>query len=193
MSKTNKPILPDPNAPIVPEEVKPPETPKSRAEHKLKKEEKKVRQFKKDVKFLWIYSTIFCLVLFAMIGGSAVIQRKLHRETNELKNQVESAENTNAKNQSRLSNIQEENKQLKSRNELLEQKNKEMEEQAKLDGELIVATDKVLSELQKLSQVQLLYAEGKFDAARELIETLDADSLPEDAENTYKYYKEKLA
>lgn len=193
MSKTNKPILPDPNAPIVPEEVKPPETPKSRAEHKLKKEEKKVRQFKKDVKFLWIYSTIFCLVLFATIGGSAVIQRKLHRETDELKNQVESAESANAKNQSRLSNIQEENKQLKSRNELLEQKNKEMEEQAKLDGELIVATDKVLSELQKLSQVQLLYAEGKLDSARKLLETLDADSLPEDAKNTYKYYKEKLA
>ena len=162
-----------------------------KAINELKKEKNKVIEFKKDIRFLWFYTSVFCIVLLALIGGSAVIQRKMHRQVEDYKNQAASAEESTKSTKSRLSNIQDENEQLKASNEALTFENNTLKAAAQTDSSLLEAAEASMTELEKLAQVGKLYVSGSGDAAA-LFNSIDQEKLPESAKETYEYYKERL-
>ena len=182
----------DPNAPIEPAEAKVPETPTTRVEEQLRSKEEKVIEFKKDVKFLWLYASVFCLVLLALIGGSYIIQQKINAEVEGYKGQAATAEQSESQAQSRLSNIQEENKQLKSRLEAAQRENETLKAGAEADEALIEASESIILEMQKLLKVSRLCQEGNWQGAREIFDTIDSSKLPEDSQESYTYYEERL-
>lgn len=177
--------------PPAPQQAKKPETPETRVEQELKKEKTKLVEFKKDVRFLWIYASIFCVVLLALVGGSAVIQRKIHRQVEGYREQTAAAQDATTSAKSRLNNIQDENTQLKNSNEALSFENETLKDAAKIDGRLIKSAKDTITELEKLSRVGRLYLTKKAEASS-LFETIDPDLLPENAKETYQYYEEKL-
>lgn len=182
----------DPLAPEVPEQVKVPETPETRVEQELEKEAAKVVEFKKDVKFLWIYASVFCIVLVLLIEASSIIQKKRHTEVENLQNQAATAEQSDKQTKSLLKNIQEENERLKSETATLQSENEVLQAESKTSSELIAAAEATLSEVQKLSRVQLLCQQNKNDEARTLLATVAQDKLPESDREVYAYYQERL-
>lgn len=189
MAEQNKNVPVDPNAPEIPEQVKVPETPETRVQKQRQDSLEKITEFKKDVKFLWLYGSIFCLVLLALIGGSYIIQQKLHAEVDEITSQA-AADKEQSK--SRLSAIQEENANYKARNEALEKEVEALEAAAKADEALINSGEQIILELQKLLKVDRLYQDGAKGEARELFESIDKTLLPEDSMESYTYYEERL-
>ena len=182
----------DPNAPAIPAEAKQPETPQTRVKQMLEKQESKIIEFKKDVKFLWLYASVFCLVLLALIGGSYLIQQKINREVDEYKGQAQSAEQSESQAQSRLSNIQEDNKQLKNQLEKLRSENETLSAGADADEQLIESGEKIILELQKLLKVSRLYQNGKWQEAKTVFDSIDETVLPQDSLESYTYYEERL-
>ncbi|MBR5782989.1 MAG: hypothetical protein IKY33_02045 [Clostridia bacterium] len=182
----------DPNAPVEPAKAKAPETPTTRVEQQRKKKQTVVTEFKKDVKFLWLYASVFCLVVLALIGGSYVVQQRIHAEVNEYRGQAETAEQSESQAQSRLSNIQEENKSLKSQLESAKTENETLKAGAKADEALIESGEKIILELQKLLKIDRLLQEGNRAEALEIFESIDSSILPEDSMESYTYYEERL-
>lgn len=182
----------DPLAPEIPEQVKIPETPETRVEEKLEKEAAKVVEFKKDVKFLWIYASVFCIVLVLLIEASSIIQKKRHIEVENLQNQAATAEQSDKQTKSLLKNIQEENERLKSENQTLKSEKEVLEAESETSSKLIASAEATLSEIQKLSSVQLLFEQNKFDEARQVFATVIEDKLPQTDKETYAYYQERL-
>ena len=175
-----------------PEQRKVPETPETRIRQKMQDNLDKVTEFKKDVKFLWIYGSIFCLVLLALIGGSYLIQGKIDAEVDEYKNQVSDAQASDEKSKTRLSAIQEQNTQLKNKLQSIENENAALKAAAASDEALINSGEQIILEMQKLLKVTRLYQSGKMPQAKELFESIDKALLPKDCHESYTYYEERL-
>lgn len=188
--KKNTPV--DPLAPEIPEQAKVPETPTTRVEQQLKKEAKKITEFKKDIKFLWIYSTVFCLVLLAVIAGSYIIQQKIHTEMDDYKEQAESATQSDKQNKSLLSNIQDKYEQAQKENKRLENENATLKAGAATDEVLINKGEAIIHQQNLLLQAISLYEQNKTGEAKELFGQIDAEQLPEDAAQIYAHYEERL-
>lgn len=180
------------NEPLEPQQVKAPETPETRLQQKMQDDLEKVTEFKKDVKFLWIYASIFCLVLLALIGGSYLIQEKIDAEVDEYKTQASDAQASDEKNKTRLSAIQEQNEDLKNQLEAAQNENEALKAAAKSDEELINSGEQIILEMQKLLKVSRLYQAGQRTAAKELFESIDKTFLPKDSLESYTYYEERL-
>ena len=170
----------DPLAPEIPETAKTPATPTTRVAQQLKKAKKKAIEYKKDIKFLWIYSSVFCLVALALIGGGYVIQEKIHAQVDDYKTQAESATQSDAQNKSLLSNIQEKNKQLQNRVAALETENETLKVGAAND-EVIINKSRFIG-----------YAAPVKTEAKEVFSAINKDVLPADSAETYAYYEERL-
>ncbi len=157
-------------------------------------EETPAVQFKKDIKFLWIYATVFCLVVVILIAGSAVIQRKIHRQVEGYQSQAESAEQSNQQNQSRLKNVQDENKALKEKNEQLSEKCQNLENEAMVNDALLLAAQQTAEHTAQLSRVQYLYSTKTESRAtmREEFEKIDPTKLTEENKEIYEYLAERL-
>ncbi len=192
MSEEKKNMPVDPLAPEIPEQAKVPETPTTRVEQQLKKEAKKITEFKKDIKFLWIYSTVFCLVLLAVIAGSYIIQEKIHNEMDDYKEQAESATQSDKQNKSLLSNIQDKYEQAQKENKRLENENATLKAGAATDEALINKGEAIIHQQNLLLQAISLYEQNKTGEARELFGRIDAEQLPEDAAQIYAHYEERL-
>ena len=188
----NKQNTPAANQPEIPEQIKVPETPETRVRQKMQDNLEKVTEFKKDVKFLWIYGSIFCLVLLALIGGSYMIQEKINAEVDEYKNQASDAQASDEKSKSRLSAIQEQNNQLKNKLSAVETENAALKAAAASDEALINSGEQIILEMQKLLKVTRLYQTGKRTEARELFESINKEILPKDCLESYAYYEERL-
>lgn len=193
MSQEEKKNVPtDPLAPEVPEQAKAPETPTTRVEQQLEKKAKKVVEYKKDIKFLWIYSTVFCLVALALIGGSYIIQNKIHAEMDDYKSQAESATQSDAQNKSRLSTITEKNQQLTKQVETLTKENATLRAGAELDEALITKGEEIIHQQQLLLQAIDLYGQNKITEAKEAFALIKAENLPEESKAIYTYYEERM-
>lgn len=186
----NTPI--DPLAPEIPEKAKIPETPTTRVEQQLKKAKKKAIEYKKDIKFLWIYSSVFCLVALALIGGGYVIQEKIHAQVDDYKTQAESATQSDAQNKSLLSNIQEKNKQLQNRVAALETENETLKVGAANDEVIINKGEEIILQQNLLMRAILLYEQNNKTEAKEVFSAINKDVLPADSAETYAYYEERL-
>lgn len=184
----------DPQISDMPEQAKVPETPETRVAQELQKETDKVETFKKDVKFLWIYASVFCAVLLLLIGASYIIQGKIHAEVDSYKNQAESANQNTTQTQSRLRGIQEENEKLKKNVSELQSKNNLLEAESSVSSELIEKAEQALLEQQKLTRVLSLLLQGKITAAKEAFASVNETALPSDTETAeiYTYCKERL-
>lgn len=177
--------------PEEPLEAKTPETPQTRVQQELDKKKTEVREFKKDIRFLWIYATVFCVVLLAMIGGSAVIQRKMNQRVENYRTEAATATATTESTKSRLSNIQDENKALKKSNESLTRRNETLTVQAETDAVLIAAAEETITELDKLVRALNAYTDRQENAAA-LLATVDRDKLSANGKLIYDELKEKL-
>ena len=151
-------------------------------------------QFKKDIKFLWIYATVFCLVVVILIAGSAVIQRKIHHEVEGYQSQAESAEQSNQQNQSRLKNVQEENKALKEKNKTLTEKCQNLENEAAVNDGLLLSSQEMAEHTAQLSYVQYLYTTKKENRGvmRDEFAKIDREKLAEKNKEVYDYLAERL-
>lgn len=192
MADTQKNTPVDPVTPEVPIEVKVPETPETRVQKQREVTLEKIAEFQKDVKFLWIYATIFCLVLLALIGGSYLIQQKLNAEVDAYKTQASDAQASNEQNKSRLSAIQEENNTLKAQKKAAEKEMESLRAAVEADEALINSAEQSILELQKLLKVSRLCQEGQIKEARVLFESIDQKLLPQDSIESYTYYEERL-
>jgi len=177
--------------PEVPAEAKTPETPETRVKQELDKKKTQVKEFKKDIRFLWIYATVFCVVLIALIGASAVIQRKMNQKVEGYRTEAATATATTESTKSKLGNIQDENKALKKSNEALTRRNETLSVQAETDAALLTAAEQTLTELDKLSRALYAYIDRKEDAAA-LLATIERDKLPENARTIYDDLEEKV-
>lgn len=157
-------------------------------------EQTPVTQYKKDVKFLWIYASIFCLVVVVLIAGSAVIQKKIHREVEGYQNQAQTAQKDTAQSQSRLKNVQEENKALKQENKTLKNRNEELEAQSDAQDEMLLWAQKAAENTAQLSKVQYLLSRGRtsYKDLRAEFEKIDEQYLDEQGKKTYAYIKERI-
>ena len=179
----------DPLAPESPEQAKVPETPVTRVEQQLKKAAKKVTDYKKDIKFLWIYSSVFCVVILALIGGSYVIQQKIHAEVDDYKTQAQNATESDEQSKSRLSNIQEQNKQLEKEVATLENENETLKAGAANDEVLINKGEEIILQQSLLIQAAALYEQEDIDGAKEVFARINKDVLPTDSAEIYTYYE----
>ena len=80
-------------------------------------------EFKKNIKTLWIYTSLFCTFALVLILVSSLIQGKVDSRAENLQDQIESERTTS---QSTIQNIQtkndalvKENEELKSQNDFL--------------------------------------------------------------------------
>ncbi|MBQ6946943.1 MAG: hypothetical protein IJN42_02760 [Clostridia bacterium] len=192
MSEEKKNVPVDPLAPEIPEQAKVPETPTTRVEQKLKKEAKKIREFKKDIKFLWIYCTVFCIALVAIVGASYFIQEKIHDDMDDYKEQAQTATESDKQNKSLLSNIQEKYAQAQKENEYLKNENATLKAGAENDEALINKGEAIIQQQGLLLKVGKLCDENKLSEAREVFKTIDASQLPQSEKETYTYYEERL-
>ncbi len=171
-----------------PEQRKVPETPESRARQKMQDNLDKVSEFKKDVKFLWIYGSIFCLLMLAALAGSYVI----HEKRVELETQVSDAQASEEKSKSHLSAIREENNKLKNENKSLKSENETLKAAAASDEEIINSAEQIILEQSKLIKVGRLYQKGSRAEAKELFESIHKDLLSKECLEDYSYYEERL-
>ncbi len=182
----------DPLAPEVPAQAKKPETPTTRVEQKMAQAVNEITEFKKDVKFLWIYASVFCLVLLALIGGSYVIQEKIHQQVDDYKTQAQDAAQSDAENKSRLSNIQEQNKALKAQVQSLTDENNTLKAGAANDEALITKREQMLQQQERLIEAISLYEQNKWSKAREALKSIDPQYLSAESAEIYTYYEERL-
>lgn len=149
-------------------------------------------QYKKDIKFLWIYSAVFCIVVLALIGISAVIQVKMRARLEYYQSQAENANIDSTNSQSILKNIQDENAELKQQVTALTEQRDRLKEVEQTDLELLGRCEQMLQQAEYLINAQAQYISGRRQSARAELAKIEPELLDADMKEQYESLKNRL-
>lgn len=146
-------------------------------------------QFTKNIKTLWIYTTLFCLFALALIVISSIIQGKMNNEA-EYYQGLYDTEKT--QNQSTIQNIQTENASLRAAIENYKAENQALLKEFEQDERLV----KLAAELTENAEYILLSQKeaytGSYGNAKKILEKVDPEVLTDDMRTCYDSLKKML-
>lgn len=131
-------------------------------------------EFKKNIKTLWIYTSLFCTFALVLILVSSLIQGKVDSRAENLQDQIESERTTS---QSTIQNIQTKNDALVKENESLKAQNEFLESQAETEKQLLDNANEVIANAEYLTKA-LTAADS--DTARANLAKIDPSRLSPD-------------
>ncbi len=131
-------------------------------------------EFKKNIKTLWIYTSLFCTFALVLILVSSLIQGKVDSRAENLQDQIESERTTS---QSTIQNIQTKNDALVKENESLKAQNEFLKSQAETEKQLLDNANEVIANAEYLTKA-LTAADS--DTARAHLAKIDPSRLSPD-------------
>ncbi len=149
-------------------------------------------QYKKDIKFLWIYSAAFCVVVLALIGISAVLQVKMRARLEYYQSQAENANINNTNSQSILKNIQDENAELRQQVTALNESLETLKQGSETDLELLQRSEQMLEQAEYLVAAQTHYIAGRRQSARTEFRKIEPELLDIEMKEQYESLKDRL-
>lgn len=106
-------------------------------------------EFKKNIKTLWIYTSLFCTFALVLILVSSLIQGKVDSRAENLQDQIESERTTS---QSTIQNIQTKNDALVKENEELKSQNDFLKSQADTEKQLLDSANEIIVNAEYLTK-----------------------------------------
>jgi len=152
-------------------------------------ETNETKEFEKNIKTLWIYTTLFCLFALILIIISSFVQYKIDRRAEYYQGQYETVQSSS---QSTIKNIQTENDALKKDIEKYKQEASICKEQAENDAVLLQKSAAMLENAEILLEIQNAVSSRDMNTARELMQTVDVNNLSEKMLEIYNGLKDKL-
>ncbi len=147
------------------------------------------QEFEKNIKTLWIYTTLFCLFALILIIISSYVQYKIDRRAEYYQDQYESAQTSS---QSTIKNIQTENNTLKKDIEKYKEQATICKEQAEQDAVLLQNSAEMLENAEILLDIQNDVSKRNYISAREKMKTVSEQHLSEKMLEIYNGLKDKL-
>lgn len=146
-------------------------------------------QFEKNIRSLWIYTTLFCVFALVLIIISSVIQGKINSKAD----YYEGIYNEHiSSSQSTIQNIQTENASLKAAIEIYKKQNEQYAKGAAEDAELAKESAELITNAEYLLLAQKEAYTGRYSDARELLKKVNAELLTEDMQSCYKSLRKML-
>ena len=146
-------------------------------------------QFEKNIKTLWIYTTLFCIFVLALIVVSSIIQSKINSKAEYYQDQYESAQTSS---QSTIKNIQDENAALKKDLETYKAMAEQLEIRSETDAELINDAAELIENAEYLLSAQQYLTNGNREAAREQFIKVNSDKLTGAMLDVYETLQKRL-
>ena len=146
-------------------------------------------QFEKNIKTLWIYTTLFCLFALVLIVVSSSIQSKINSRAEYYQSQYESEQTAN---RSTIKNISDENAALKQDLNRYKSRTEALEAQAAADTQLIAAAGGVLENTEYLALAQSAWSAGNYEQARAAFRKIDASQLSADLQAAYTALQKRI-
>lgn len=146
-------------------------------------------QFEKNIKTLWIYTTLFCLFALVLIVVSSIIQSKINSKAEYYQDRYESAQTSS---QSTIKNIQDENAALKKDLEAYKAKAERLEELSVTDTELLNNAAELLENAEYLLSAQQYLTNGKSAEARAQFKKVNPGKLSDTMRSAYEALQKRL-
>ena len=146
-------------------------------------------QFEKNIKTLWIYTTLFCLFALVLIVVSSIIQGKINSKAEYYQDRYESAQTSS---QSTIKNIQDENAALKRDLETYKKKAERLELLSGTDAELLDEAAELIENADSLLAAQQLEADGEDKAALAELNKVNSNKLTSAMRRAYDELRERL-
>ena len=146
-------------------------------------------QFEKNIKTLWIYTTLFCLFALVLIVVSSIIQGRIDSRAEYYQDRYENAQSSS---QSTIKNIQDENAALKKDLESYKAKSELLDSRTAQDEKLINNAAALIQNADLLISAQEYVQSGKRNDARECLRKVDADILSQTMREVYDSLRERL-
>lgn len=162
---------------------------KKKTENPVTEQNTESKEFEKNIKTLWIYTTLFCLFALVLIAISSYVQYKIDRRAEYYQDQYE---NVQTSSQSTIKNIQTENDALKKDIEKYKEEATICKEQAENDTILLQNGAMMLENAEILLDIQTDVAARDYNTAREKMKTVDTEHLSEKMLEIYNGLKDKL-
>ena len=162
---------------------------KNTAEPPVTEQTNETQEFQKNIKTLWIYTTLFCVFALVLIAISSYVQYKIDRRAEYYQDQYE---NVQTSSQSTIKNIQTENDTLKKDIEKYKQEASICKEQAENDAELLQKSAQMIENAEILLDIQNDVSARNYTTAREKMQTVNADCLSDKMVEVYNALKDKL-
>ncbi len=147
------------------------------------------KEFEKNIKTLWIYTTLFCVFALVLIAISSYVQYKIDRRAEYYQDQYE---NVQTSSQSTIKNIQTENDTLKKDIEKYKEEATICKEQAEQDTLLLQKSAEMLENAEILLDIQTDVSARNYNSAREKMQSVDTEHLSEKMLEIYNNLKDKL-
>ena len=141
------------------------------------------QKIKKDIKILWIYTTLFCAFALLLIIVSSVIQGKINSTAEYYQDLYEGEKTTS---QSTIQNIKTENESLKSAVENYKTENEKLRNENKTAELTINNSAKIIENAEYLLNAQKEVYGGSRAKAKELVNLVDKNLLTEDMQAIYE-------
>jgi uncharacterized protein YlxW (UPF0749 family) len=132
-------------------------------------------QFEKNIKTLWIYTTLFCLFALVLIVISSVIQGKINAKAEDYYEDIYTEQINSSK--STIQNIQTENQSLKSAIEMYKAENDMLVSQQTADAALVQEQTELITNAEYLLLAQKAANSGKRKEAKEFLEKINKEKL----------------
>lgn len=146
-------------------------------------------QFEKNIKTLWIYTTLFCLFALVLIVVSSIIQSKINSKAEYYQDQYENAQTSS---QSTIKNIQDENAALKKDIETYKQKAERLEILSQTDTQLLNDAAELIENAQYLLAAQQYVTNGRMEQARAELKKINKDKLSDSMLEIYETLQKRL-
>ena len=147
------------------------------------------QKFEKDIKVLWIYTTLFCLFALVLIIISSVIQGKIHSDEEYYQDLYEGEK---ASSQSTIQNIQTENAALKAALEQYKKENENLANKDDADELAINSAAAIIENGDYLLKAQAETYTGSTKKAREALAKVDENALTEQMREVYNKLCKRL-
>ena len=146
-------------------------------------------QFEKNIKTLWIYTTLFCLFALVLIVVSSLIQSKINSRAEYYQSQYESEQTAN---RSTIKNISDENAALKQDLARYKSRAEALEAQTAADSELLAAAADLAENEAYLAMAQSALMSGNYEKARAEFKKIDAERLSEELQEAYAALQKRI-
>lgn len=151
--------------------------------------EQECADFQKNIKTLWIYTSLFCVFALALILISSFIQGKIDKRAEYYQDQYE---NVQSSSQSTIKNIETENEALKASNEKYKDQVEFYKKQFETEEELVKASAEIIENSEYLLQAQTAVSNRDKDSARTALSKIDVNYLTDTMRVVYDGLKAEL-
>lgn len=139
-------------------------------------------QFTKNIKTLWIYTTLFCAFALVLIIVSSIIQGKMNNDAEYYQGLYD---NEKTQNQSTIQNIQTQNKKLTADIEKYKTQNEALLKEFEEDKALVNNAAALIENAEYIILAQKEAYTGSKDDAKEILDKVDPSILTEDMRECY--------